>query len=135
MAKNTYKGSCHCGAIRYEADIDFTAGTGKCNCSICWKKRSWTAHLKPADFRLLAGKDALSTYQFGTMVGHHGFCKHCGIATHSWGNIPAAGGEFVSVQVSTLDDVDPALLAETQIRYQDGRNNNWWNQPAETRHL
>jgi hypothetical protein len=133
--KQTYTGSCHCNAVRYEADIDLTAGSGKCNCSICTKMRNWNVVIKPADFRLLSGEKALSDYQFGGKSCHHLFCRHCGIHPFSKGYVEEIGGDFVSVQLATLDNVAPEQLIHAEVRYANGRDNLWWQPPAETRHL
>jgi len=133
--KKTYHGSCHCGAVRYEVELDLAEGTSKCNCSYCAKLRLWGKHAKPEEFRLLAGEDALTTYRFNTHSLEHPFCKHCGVHVFTHGDIPEVGGEFVSVNLASLDDVEPQELIDAPLRWCDGRANNWMNPPAETRHL
>ncbi len=132
--KQTYTGGCHCGAIRYEADVDLGRGTLKCNCSICSKGRAWLAAVDGGDFRLLRGADALCEYQFGANRIHHLFCRHCGVKSFSRGD-GAEGKQFVAVAVSCLDHVPDAQLAALSILYVDGRNDNFQAAPVQTSHL
>jgi hypothetical protein len=117
-----YTGGCHCGKVQYEVEVDLGAGTTKCNCSICQKTNYWGALVKPGAFKLLSGQDSLSDYQFNTKQGHHLFCKHCGIRSFCRGNVPEIGGEYVSINVNCLDDVD---VTAVPVRYLNGRNNTW----------
>ena len=133
--KKTYQGSCHCGKVRYEANLDLSEGTGKCNCSICTKARHWGAMARPENFRLLTSEAELSDYQFGSNSMHHLFCKTCGVHSFGHGYVEEIGGAFYTVNVACLDNVAPAELVSGPIRYADGRNNNWTATPDEIRHL
>ncbi len=138
MAMKTYSGSCHCGAVRFQADIDFSEGVTKCNCSICTKARAWFVVVTPNRARLIAGAEAQADYQWVPpgwphSFLHYRFCKTCGIRTFGRGGDESQEGAFCFVNVAALDDVDPDELAAAPIRYVDGRNDRYDQPPKDTR--
>jgi hypothetical protein len=127
----TYHGSCHCGAVRFEADIDLTQPTYRCNCSICSRNRFWAAVVTPGAFRLLEGKSEVQQYLFNSMRNEHYFCKTCGVRAYGLGN----QGEMVGVNIGCLEGATPEELAAAPICYCDGKHDNWQVAPAITSYL
>jgi hypothetical protein len=58
MAEQSYLGGCHCGALRYEVDLDLKKGTMRCNCSLCSKVRAWFAFTPFDKFHVTKGGEA-----------------------------------------------------------------------------
>jgi hypothetical protein len=135
MTKKTYSGSCHCGAIKYTADIDLGKGSGKCNCTYCTKIRSWKVFIQPDDFILLSGEDAATGYSGKNPTAVRYFCKTCGVYTHERGDAEWMGGPFVGIFLGSLDDAPIDELVSGPCAVADGRNNNWMETPADTRNL
>jgi len=130
----TYRGSCHCGAVSFEAEIDLAQSTYRCNCSICRRTRFWPAIAKPDGFRLLTGESELTKYVFNTRKNHHYFCKHCGVRAFGIGNETPVG-KMVGVNVMCLEGVSEEELSQVPVTYVDGLHDNWQNPPAFCSHL
>jgi hypothetical protein len=122
------QGTCHCGAVAFEADVDPTQAT-HCNCTIC-TKTMWTGLMcKPAQFRVVRGEDNLTGYIWGGRVSTRYFCKTCGVQCFGRGELEVLGGAFVSINANTLDGVDPHALP---LKHWDGRHDNWQAGPRAT---
>jgi len=114
-----HKGSCHCGAVRFEVPIEVTAGT-RCNCSVCQKTYVTSARATPGTLVVTAGGEHLSGYKTTHATRH--FCKHCGV--HLWGDgyVAEIGGDFLSVNLNALDDIEHSAV---RVGHFDGRHDNW----------
>lgn len=106
----TYQGSCHCGAVRFEIDTDFPELT-MCDCSICRRKNALMVKVHQSQFRLLAGEEALSVYQFHTHTATHMFCKVCGIYPFHRKRVTP---EHFGVNVFCLENFDPTGIPVRQ---------------------
>ena len=141
-------GSCHCGAVRYEATLDLAKGTIRCNCSICKKARAWFTFVGGKDFRLLSGEDSMASYQWTptgdstqrvALTGKPGpfltyrFCKTCGIRIYATGDAEFMGGRFYALAVSTLDNVDTDELTAAPLKFIDNLRDRYDSAPADTR--
>ena len=114
-------GGCHCGAVRFAAEVEEAPEVLECNCSMC--RHSGFLHLivAHARFELLAGREALVSYRFGTGAAEHLFCRTCGVKSFYQ---PRSHAEAWSVNLQALDD--PSTLTVTATPF-DGRN---WEQAA-----
>jgi hypothetical protein len=85
--------------------------------------------VEPAAFTLIAGGDNLGTYEWGGRVSRRHFCRTCGVYCFGRGHLDVLGGDFVSVNLNTLESVDVAQLS---VVYWDGRHDNWQAGPRST---
>jgi hypothetical protein len=115
----TYKGSCHCGAVRFEAQLDLEQPTYRCNCTICRRNRFWVAAAKPEHFRLVSGADMLTEYLFNTRKNQHFFCRVCGVRAFGVGNETPIGRMY-GVNLGCLEGVSEERLSKLAIIYVDG---------------
>lgn len=129
----TYKGGCHCGAVRFEADLDLTQSSYRCNCSICRRNRFWAAITTPEHFRVTAGEQALTEYLFNTRKNKHYFCKVCGVRPYGVGTETPVGVMY-GVNIGCLEGISEEELSKIPITYVDGMNDRM-EPPAFTAHL
>ena len=107
----TIRGSCLCGAVRYEVHGVF-AGAGHCHCSMCRKAHgaafaSW-AFVDPDEFRWVAGREVIARYESSPDRARC-FCSRCGsqLASEHHGRV----GEVVLASV----DGDPGVAPGEHI--------------------
>lgn len=113
------KGGCHCGAVRFEVLAPDEVEVQACNCSICRMTGYLHLIVPKSHFRLLAGKETLTTYRFNTGAAQHLFCSVCGIKSFY---VPRSHPEGYSVNFRCLDGEDFRSVLTTEF---DGRN---WEQ-------
>lgn len=130
----TYRGSCHCGAVTFEADLDLTQSSFRCNCSICRRNRFWPAIAKRDQFRLLTGESELTHYTFNTKKNHHYFCRHCGVRPFGVGT-ETPMGEMVGVNIGCLASVTEEELSKIPVTFVDGMHDRWQHRPEFFSHL
>lgn len=134
MALKTYHGSCHCGAVSFEAELDLTQPSFRCNCSICRRNRFWAAIALSDGFRLLSGESDLTQYLFNTKKNEHYFCKHCGVRCFGIGN-DTPMGKMYGVNLGCLENVTEEELSRIPITYVDGLHDQGDHAPEFYRHL
>jgi hypothetical protein len=113
----TYKGSCHCGSVRFEVTTKLE-GLMDCNCSHCWRKGVLLSFVPREQFKLVAGEDAQTEYRFNKKSIQHLFCKTCGVQSFAYGKMPD-GKPIVAVNTRCFEGAD---LAAVPVKHHDGKS-------------
>ena len=117
MSEQHYTGSCQCGAVAFEADLDLDS-TITCNCSRCQRLGSVLTFTPRKKFRLKSGQGNLTEYLFNKNKIRHQFCETCGIETFAYAE-GKDGTPMAAVNVNCLEGVDPRPLKSMHV---DGRS-------------
>jgi len=111
-----YRGSCHCGQVRYEVEGEVDSGMA-CNCSMCGRRGSLLWFVPRERLKLLTSEDAAGSYLFNKHVIRHRFCPTCGI--HTFGEAQGPDGRAMgAINLRTLEDFD---LDRVPVKHFDGR--------------
>ena len=113
----THTGSCHCGAVSFEVEMDLE-GLIECNCSHCYRKGFVLKFVEPSAFRLISGEGAQTEYRFNKHAIDHLFCTTCGVESFARGRTPD-GKAMIAVNVRALTDVEPWSWTAARV---DGRS-------------
>lgn len=109
----TKKGSCHCGAVEFEVDLENGFGElRRCNCSLCRRKGAIIASVPLNRLRVTKGADMLTLYQWNTMTAKHYFCRVCGIYTH---HQRRSNPNLFGFNLACIEDVDPFSLGDVEV--------------------
>lgn len=110
-------GGCHCGAIRFEAEGEFSTAF-ECNCSHCAMKGFKLAFVPRENFSLTQGEGAYTTYHFNKNVIDHNFCSTCGVEAFGYGVGPD-GSEMAAINLRCADGVNMETL---NIQHVNGKD-------------
>ena len=110
-----YKGGCHCGAVAFEVEANEKVVVASCNCSICSKSGNLHLIVPKSKFKLIKGKDNLTSYTFDSGEAKHLFCKTCGIKSFY---IPRSNQDGISVNPYCLKPKPKEIIIEEF----DGKN-------------
>ena len=125
-AMNWKKGGCHCGAVAFEVLAPDEIEVEDCNCSICAKTGYLHLIVPKERFKLLRGRESLTTYEFNTRTAKHLFCRICGIKSFY---VPRSHPDGYSVNARCLE---PGAVRSMRVRKFDGQN---WERHMESRVL
>lgn len=107
----THQGKCHCGAVTFSVQSDFTSVI-ECNCSHCAIKSLLLTFVPASQFQLLSGESALTEYRFNKHVIAHLFCRHCGVEAFGKSK-DETSVETIAINVRTLEGIDLASIPRT----------------------
>jgi hypothetical protein len=109
----TLTGRCHCGAIRFNAEMPHgLASARRCTCSICRMRGAVAVTGSVGGFEITQGANKLASYRFGTGVAEHHFCSTCGIYTH---HRRRSNPDQLGINVACLEGLSPFNFPQVAV--------------------